>query len=159
MSASAAPTFKAAMLAACQALYADVETVSGNDYVQVFYGWPTAYSDEMVILGDVTSEQDLATMGNPRRREETVTLTVTIMGTLGGSDQQAITERAYYLLGLLEAYLQDSGVAGSSQVTLGGVVREARVVGHELTETADEDDAAVARTADITATVVAHVRI
>jgi hypothetical protein len=70
-----------------------------------------------------------------------------------------VTEAAYTILGSIEDYLQHSGNASSTQITLGGVVREARVTSHELAETADPDDLALGRLAEITATVTAHARI
>lgn len=159
MSASKASAFKAALFTACQSLYGSLTSASGDYTVAVFYGLPTSYSDEMVLLGDMTSEQEVATMGSPRSRWETLTLTGTVMCYLGGTDQQTITERAYYLLGLLETYLQDSLNVPSTQITLGGSVVQARVTGHELAETADDDDAESGRTADITFTVTALARI
>lgn len=159
MSASHAPTFKAALFTACQTLYGSLTTSSGDYTVGVFYGLPTSYSDEMVTLGDVMSEQEVAAMGSGRPRWETLTITGTVMVYLGGTDQQAVTERAYYLLGLLETYLQDAGNIPSTQITLGGSVLQSRVTDHELVETANDDDAEAGRTADITFTVTALVRI
>lgn len=159
MSVSAAPAFKAALFTACTSLFGSLQTTSGDYTVTVFYGWPTSYSDEMVVLGDVSSERADPLMGPLRRREETLTAQVQFLCTIGGTDQQTITERAFYLVGLLEAYLQDSGVSASTQITLGGVVRECWVTALDLVETADEDDAAVARTADITVELTARVHI
>lgn len=159
MSASKAPAFKAALYTACQGLYGSLTTLSGDYTVGVFYGIPTSYSDEMVLLEDMTSEQEVAAMGSGRPRWETLTLTGTVMCYLGGTDQQSVTERAYYLLGLLETYLQDAGNIPSTQITLGGAVLQSRVTGHELTETANDDDAEAGRSADIEFTVTALVRI
>jgi hypothetical protein len=107
----------------------------------------------------VTSDQEIATMSTNRTREETLTVEVIFSCWGGGSDQRTVTERAYTLLALLENYLQNPGVGPSTQITLGGVVRNARVMGHELAETEDPDDMALGRLAEITATVTARVRI
>lgn len=159
MSVSKAPAFKAALFTACQGLYSSLTTTSGDYNVAVFYGLPTSYSDEMVTLGDMTSEQEVATMGSNRSRWENLSIDGTVMVYLGGTDQQTATERAYYLLGLLESYLQDVGNIPSTQITLGGSVVQSRVSSHELVETADDDDAEAGRTADITFTVTALARI
>lgn len=159
MSVSKAPAFKAALFTACQGLYGSLATVTGDYNVLVSYGWPTSWSDEFVILGDVTSEQEVATMGSNRSRWEALTGSGRISVYVGGSDQQTTTERAYYLLGLLESYLQDVGNIPSTQITLGGVVFQARVTGHELTEPADDDEVAAGRTTDLFFTVTALARI
>ena len=48
--------------------------------------------------------------------------------------QQLTTEKAYDYLNTLAAYLRDSGVLPSTQITLGGSVRDARVISHEMHE-------------------------
>lgn len=156
---SAVPAFKAALVAACHTLYDSVVTASGDYNVATFYGWPTSYSDEMVIVGGASSDLGDPLMGSQRRRLETITIQVQYLCTLGGVDQQTITERAYYLLGLLGAYLTDAGNLASTQVTVGGTVIDCVVSSVELTETEDEDDAAVARTADLLVELTARVHI
>ena len=152
MSVSVAPAFKAALYAACQTLYPTPSLVC--------YGNPGALSaNDIVGVMNVSSQQDVATMSNLRRREETLTVEVIFSCWRGGLDQKTVTERAYTMLGQLETYLQDSGNTPSTQITLGGVVRECRVISHDLAETANPDDLAVGRIAEITAVVVAHARI
>lgn len=149
---SAAPAFKNALYDALVVLFPAPKLVT--------YGHPGGQSaDDMIGVMDMSSEQELATMGTNRRREETITVEVVISCWRGGTDQQTVTEAAYTILGSIEDYLQHSGTASSTQITLGGVVREARVTSHELTETADPDDLALGRLAEITATITAHVRI
>lgn len=156
---SAVPTFKAALVAACETLFGSLATASGDYSVAVFYGWPTLYSDEMVIVGDAESDLGDPLMGPQRRRLETITQQMQVMVTLYGDDQRAATERAYYLLGLLGAYLTDAGNLASTQVTLGGSVLDCVVTRVGLAETADEEDAAVGRTADLNVTLTARVHI
>jgi len=148
---SAAPTFKLALYNACVTLFPSA---------LVTYGHPGAASaDDMVAVMNVTSDQEVGPLSPQRRREETLTVEVIVSCWGGGTDQQTVTERAYALLADLEDYLQDTGVTASTQITLGGAVRDARVMGHELAETADPDDMALGRLAEITATVTARVRI
>lgn len=152
MTVSAAPTFKAAVFAACQSIYADP--------ILVTYGHPGALSaDDMVAVMNATSSQDVGPLGPPRARDETLTCDVIVSCFRGGTDQQTVTERAYTLLGLLETYLQDAGVTASTQITLGGSVLWARVTDHALAETESPEDLALGRIAEITATVTARARI
>lgn len=149
---TAAPAFKAALYTACQTLYPAPALVT--------YGHPGAASaDDMVALMNVTSDVEAGPLSPQRRREETLTIEVVFSCWGGGVDQQTVTERAYSLLGDLEDYLTDTGVSASTQITLGGTVRDARVTGHTLAETEDPDDLALGRLAEITATVTARVRI
>lgn len=149
---SAAPAFKAALFTACQTLYPVPALVT--------YGHPgNASANDMIALMNVTSEQEVGPLSPQRRREETLTCDVVISCWRGGADQQTVTEAAYALLASLEDYLQDTGVTASTQITLGGAVRDARVTSHELAETEDPDDMALGRLAEITATVTARVRI
>jgi hypothetical protein len=97
-------------------------------------------------------------MSSLRAREETLNATVEIYVGSGDTDQQTVTERAYTLLGVLDDYLQDPGVTGSTQTTLGGAVRHAWLSSHELTETDDPEDLTRGRFARITATVTARAR-
>jgi hypothetical protein len=148
---TAAPAFKLALFNACVGLYPSA---------LVTYGHPGAQSaDDMVGVMNVTSDQEVGPLSPQRRREETLTIEVIFSCWRGGADQRTVTEAAYTLLALLENYLQDTGVSASTQITLGGTVRDARVMGHELAETEDPADMALGRLAEITATVTARVRI
>lgn len=150
--ASQAKAFKAALFTACQGLYADPILVS--------YGWPKSNPPELVVVGNVTSDQELGPQSPQRRREETLTVEVSVTVFQGAVfDQQPATERAYDLMALLENYLQDSGTVSSLQITLGNTVRESRVVRVELAESDDQDLLAKGRAATLTATVQATVRI
>jgi hypothetical protein len=148
---TAAPAFKLALYNACVGLYPSA---------LVTYGHPGAQSvDDMVGVMNVTSDQEVGPLSPQRRREETLTVEVIFSCWRGGADQRTVTEAAYALLASLENYLQDTGVSASTQITLGGTVRDARVMGHELAETEDPADMALGRLAEITATVTARARI
>jgi hypothetical protein len=135
VSVSKAPAFKAALFTAITAVMP-----SG---VRVTYGHPGAIGDDdIVAVRDVSFSQEVSTMSAQRSREETITCQVQFSCWRGGTDQQTVTERAYYLLGLLEQYVQDPGTVSSVQITLGGVVRDCRVTSAELVEGADPDDLA-----------------
>jgi hypothetical protein len=150
--ASQAKAFKAAVFSACQGLYTDPILVS--------YGWPKSNPPELVVVGDVVSVQELGPQSPQRRREELLTIDISVCVFQGGVvDQQPVTERAYDLVALLENYLQDSGTVASLQATLGNTVRTCQVSGHELVESDDEEVLAKGRAATITATLTASVRI
>lgn len=145
---SRAPLVKAALFAACQSLYAAP--------VQVSYGHPgTDVEADVVSVAGVRSAQDVATMTTSRTREETLTLDVIFSSYVGGGpeSQQTATERAYALLALLENYLQ------TTDYTLGGTCRLARMIDHTLAEPDDPDVLAAGRVAEITAQIQASVRI
>ncbi len=145
---SKAPAAKAAVYAACASLF--------SDPVQVVYGHPgTNQEDDIVAVRGVRSLQDVATMGTGRAREETLEIEVVFSCYRGGGEeaQQVATERAYALLGLLEDHLQ------TTDYTLGGVVRLARVTESTLAESDDPDVLAMGRVAEIAATVTCQVRI
>jgi hypothetical protein len=149
---SAAKATKAALYTACQALFPEP--------ILVTYGPAGTYlADDTIELLAIRSSEDVATMSNLRRREEALELDGLITVYRGGGTevQQLVTERAYDLLETLADYLQDSGVTASTQITLGNVVREARVIGHEMTE-ADED-IDEGRTTSISFTVLAKTRV
>jgi hypothetical protein len=158
VSVSAAPAFKSALFTACQTLYgttSDVLVIYGASDVENAVG----YAQDIVMVGNVISDQSVATMSTNRSREEALSVEVEFWSFIGGTDQQTVTERCYALVGELETYLQDAGVASSTQITLGGTVRDSRVLGHELEETFEPEALAQGRFAHITATVGARVRI
>lgn len=122
--------------AAKAALIADLPTAFAPS-VQIAYGHPgTRLADEIVSVGNIESSRELGPMGTQRKLRETLTIAATISVWAGGVEaQQVVTERALDMLDALEVYLSDVGVADSSQLTLGGTVLRAWVVGFELTET------------------------
>lgn len=145
---------KAALFAACQTLFPQP--------ILVTYGPAGTYlADDTIELLATRADETVATMSPLRRREVLVELDGRISCYRGGGVevQQAVTELAYGYLDSLSAYLQDSGTVASTQVTLGGVVREARVVRSEMTEEEDSELIAEGRTTTLTFTVQATVRV
>lgn len=145
---SRAPAVKAALYTLCSSLYAAP--------VQVAYGHPgTDLEPDIVSIGAVRSTQDIVTMTPIRPREESLLVDVIFSCYRGGGSesQQTVTERAYALLAQLENYLQ------TTDYTLAGTARLARVVSHELVESDDPDLLALGRIAEITAQVSVVTRI
>lgn len=140
---------KAALLAACAALYPDADGV--------VYGPADDYDgpELLVEIRDSSwSEREGEGRQSPQRRrwyDFTIDLVVTVSSGGGETVQQSVTEAAMDAIGLLEAYLQDSGVVGSQQTSLGGVVEWARVTDSEFTD--EDDDIERGRTTTATATV------
>jgi hypothetical protein len=145
MATSTIPAFKAA-------LQAQLQKRQGLNGVMVSYGYPGPVPEvEYIWLADVRGSQALATMGN-RKREEDYSLTVLIKTEISGvqpTDQQTATERAFTLMGELEAQLR-------TDPTVNAAVRVAQVEGPvDLVELAGNN----ARGALLTVTVHAEARI
>jgi len=146
--ASKAPAVKAALFTLCQTLYPVP--------IQVAYGHPgTDLESDIVSVGSVRATQEIATMSTMRNREELITVDVIFSCFAGGGTevQQTVTERCYTLCALLENYLQ------TTDYTLAGTARLARVTGADLIESDDPDLLALGRLSELTATVEVQVRI
>lgn len=150
MAGSHAAAFKAALFTACQGLYPNA---------LVTYGHPGSISDADIIgVLDISSVRGIAPMGTNRPREELLTATLLFSCWSGGTDQQAVTERAFALVAQFEAYLQDAGNSPSSKVNLGGAVRFAQITATDCAESHDPAVLATGRVAEVTVTVVANAR-
>ncbi|MGL4256350.1 MAG: hypothetical protein ACRCSL_08450 [Microbacterium sp.] len=150
MSASATlKAAKAALLSVCTSLY---PTADG-----VVYGPADDYDgpELLVEIRDASwSEREGEGRQSPQRRrwyDFSIDLVVVVSSGGGEEVQQNVTEAAMDAIGLLEDYLQDSGVVGSQQTSLGGVVEWARVTDSEFTD--EDDDIERGRTTTATATV------
>ena len=145
---SKAPLVKAALFTVCQTLYPVP--------IQVAYGHPgTDLESDIVSVGSVRATQEIATMSTMRNREEVIFVDVIFSCFAGGGTevQQGVTERAYTLCALLEDHLQ------TTDYTLSGTARLARVTGADLIESDDPDLLALGRLSELTATVEVQVRI
>lgn len=133
--ASVLSTTKANLFAACTTLLPDFVVVYGpaND---------SAGIDDLLEVRDasVSEVEGQALLSNQRRRRFDFDIECRAVVSRGGGEevQQAVTEAALAAIGTISDYLQDSGVAGSSQVSLGGAVEWARVTSIG-TEDEDED--------------------
>lgn len=100
------------------ALYTLAQDVfEGAPETGVYYGHPGLERPDNIIsvMGDVESTQELAPVGPLRKREEFLTLHVTISAFMGGTGselQKAVTEHAFALLQSLEAGVQADPTLG-----------------------------------------------
>lgn len=150
MSASAKlKAAKAALLTVCTALYPSAD--------RVVYGPASDRNgpDFLVEIRDSSwSDREGEARQSPQRRrwyDFTIDLVVIVSSGGGEEVQQDVTQAAMDAVGLLEDYLQDAGVVGSTQTSLGGVVEWARVTDAEFTD--EDDDIQRGRTTTATATV------
>jgi hypothetical protein len=149
--ATVAPAFKNAMLAAAHTLWDQTEPD-----VQITFGHPgVQLNDDIVAFGKVTSDQEVAALGPTRPREETLTLEVLFsIYRVGGPEQEQIcSDRGYELLGQLENYVR------AIDTTVGGTVRDCFLTGHESDGASDPLVIAKGRAIEILATFTAHARI
>jgi len=148
---SVAPAFKLAVYEAARALWAE-----SDPDVLVSFGHPgQSQPDDIVGLMDIRSQQDPATIGSNRSREEILELDVLVSIYRGGGPEAEIacTARGYELLGALEVLVR------STDTTLGGVVRECFLIGHTSDGSTDPAVLAKGRVIEITATFQAKARI
>lgn len=146
---SAAPAFKDAFVAAARTIW------SGTD-VQVSFGHPgQSQADDIVAFMGCVSEQEPATYGTRRQREETLVLDVVVSVYRGGGTEAetVASDRAYELLGALEQYVR------VTDTELGGAVRHCFMVGHSSSGSTDPDVLASGRLIEINAQFAAKARI
>lgn len=119
---SAGPGFKQAMQTACADLFPDDTMVS--------WGHPgKTHPRRMVMLMDLASAQDMATLGTNRSRNETLTLRILFVVVLNGSGWQAQRDAdlaAMAMLGQLEQFCR------VTDTTVGGTVRECFLTSYDL---------------------------
>lgn len=151
-SAAAAIAFKKALRTAMVGL------VAADDTVLVTFGHPgqQIFSyDDLVMLEDLTAEQEPATVSTNRTREDTLTQVVAIESFRAGGPEAEETSAAaaYALLALLEGYVR------ATDTTLGGVVRHCFLTSHRsqgFTPPGDQDQG---RITVLEATFTAKARI
>lgn len=146
---TAAADFKDAFIQAAETLWAAED-------VQVAFGHPgQTQRDDIVAFGRVSAQQEVATQGTNRSREETLTIDVVLsMFRGGGPDMEKVaSDRGYELLGQLERHVR------MTDTTLGGTVRHCFLVSHESDGSTDPQILAAGRLIEITATFEAKARI
>jgi hypothetical protein len=124
--------------------------------VLVTFGGPGTYApNEIVSFLDLTADQDVATMGSNRGRDETIELTVSISVVMGGGQEAEIPshERAYDLLRAIEYY------ARKTDTTIGGTVQWCFCVRHGTAGQTDPSLIANGRVTEIVATFRARARV
>lgn len=146
---TAAPTLRNNLITLCETLWA-------SEPVHVSNGHPGPVQiDDIVAIMGVTAEQEPATYGTSRGREET--LTVTVMFSIyraGGADMEKVAaDRAYELLGELEEYVR------VTDTTVGGAVRECFLTSHRSDGSTDPQVIASGRLYEIEAVFTAKARV
>jgi hypothetical protein len=147
---SNAQAFKNAFLTAAQTLF------TGTDVMVVRNRFAFQAFQDAIVVGEITSQQEPATVSATRRtREETLTLNIIIYGfRAGGEDAEGLAEAAAYsMLGQLEEYVRVTAN------TLGGVVRECFLTESASGSATDDKVLAQGRMTVIAATFTAHARI
>ncbi len=141
------------------AMYTTAQTVfASSPEVGVMYGLPASQGSENDIVGIVAvrSDQEPATFGNNRSREETLEIDVYVgvwMGGRGSSEEQAAQEHAIDLLGELEQHIRET------DPTLAGVVRHCFLTRIELDGRTPAEVEHLGVLAELEATFTAQVRI
>lgn len=150
---TAGMAFKKALFQRIQDLLADTP---GAQDVLVCPGTPGTFQpDEIVAVTALEVQQDFATMGPNRTREETLTVTVVFSCLFGGDSTQELPsqERAFDLLGIIERDVR------MTDTTLGGVVRQCMLTGVQTDGQTPEEYLQAGRGVDVTATFTARNRV
>lgn len=138
-----------------KALKAAVVTAINDPAVQVALGfpWPQEAQD-IIALGDGRSTVDVATMGQARSRDETLSIDLTVSVFRPGGQEQAevAQDRAYELLAAIEHHLR------TTDPTLGGLVRQCLLTEHEIASEPFDDGTTMGRTVEVAATFTALAR-
>ena len=148
---TAAPAFKKAMHQAAVTLWR-----ISDPNVLVSFGHPgIAKPDDIVGFMDIRSNQEPATLGTNRSREETLELDVLFSIYRGGGAEQEVvcSDRAYYLLGQLENFVR------TTDTTVGGTVRHCFLASHTSDGATDPQVLSAGRFIEVTATFQAQARI
>lgn len=139
-----------------KALYETARYLFEPDGIAVLLGPPegTVIPDEVVEIRGVKTEQATGPMSPNRPRDESLRVEVLVSVATGGGPEvdEALTDRAYELLGRLEFYCR------VTDTTLGGTVRQCFLTGHE-SEGALRNETAGGRYIDVVATFTAHARV
>jgi hypothetical protein len=127
-----------------------------KDTVLVTFGGPGTYApNDIVSFLDVTADQDVATIGSNRGRDEQIELTVSISCVVNGGQEAELLahQRAYSLLRAIEYY------ARQTDTTFGGTVRYCFLVRHGSSGQTDPALIAQGRVTEIVATFRAVARV
>lgn len=136
------------------AVYDTLTAIDGM--CRVFYGHPGPnLPDDFVSVQPAQTDEGFGTLGTARNSEETITVPVVFSTYSGGSDQQAVTERAYAYADLFRAHLKTSPLLGLTQAQC----RNARVVDSQLTETDSAESATTGRYAELALLIQTSARI
>ncbi|WP_106819195.1 hypothetical protein [Janibacter massiliensis] len=149
---TAGPSFRVAL----RDVVADLLEVSGADAL-VTLGPPDGATlpDTIVQIGGVTADQEVATMGPQRSREERLEVEVLFSLAMGGGSEvdDELTARAFDLLGSVEHHLR------VVDTTVRGTVRQCFLTRYRSDGAGPDADTSAGRFIDITATFTAHARV
>jgi len=148
---SVAPAFKDAFVTIANTIWGQA-----TSQVLVSFGHPGQNQpDDIVGFLDVRTEQDPATLGTNRSREEVLELDVLVSCYRGGGPEveKTVSDAAYGLLALLENYVR------TTDTTVGGTVRECFLIRTSSEGRTDPNEIAKGRTIEISATFQARARI
>lgn len=152
MSTSAAPLVKGALFDGLATLHA------ADSLVQVIYGpRGTVTRPDLIAVLDVRTAVDIATVSPGRARDEHHDVTIVFSCSRPGADQRTVTERAYALVAVLDAWLIAS--PNETLAVTGAQQTWARITELTLAEPDSPEALAKGRQASITTTVRVRTRI
>lgn len=148
MTASAIYQFKEALFNLADSLFADP--------VLVCWGHPGInLPDDIVGIRDATNEEVWAALGAQRKNEQ-LEQQVVVSCWSGGTDQKAVTQRAFGYLNTLDGGIRKP----TGDPTLGGLVSVASITRVQLTESNPLiTDMAAGRVAELVVTISATKRL
>ena len=130
------------------------DEITGDGQVMVVWGQPASFPSDIVSFGEVRVEQDPATMGSNRSREEILELDLVVSCQRGGgSDDTWVRGRAYQLLKAIELQVR------VTDTTVGNTVRECFLVRHSGRGSDSPAVLAKGRAFDVDATFRAKFRV
>ncbi|PRB69516.1 hypothetical protein [Arthrobacter sp. MYb213] len=150
---TAGMAFKRALYEKIRDLYADDPATQD---VLVCPGTPGSFTpDEIVAVTSLEIQQDFATMGPNRSREETLTVDVVFSCLFGGDDTQELPsqERAFELLSIIERHVR------MEDTTLNGTVRHCLLTSVQTDGQTPAEYLHAGRGVDMTATFTARNRV
>lgn len=145
-----------AALAVSDALRAVTVSTINDAAVLVCEGSPgNAFPDDCVSFQQITTQQDPATLGTRRSRNENLTIKVifSIYRKGAGATEATVKQRAWSLLGGVETYLR------RTDPTLGGVCEWCFLTSVDADSSLDPMEIAEGRLYELNATFSAFVRI
>lgn len=146
---TAAPAIRAALLEL-------VRTALDGDPAHVCAGHPGTYQPNDIVAVGISSDaqSEMGPLSPSRKREETVSLSLTISCYRGGGNEVAelVADRAFELLATIEAALR-------TDYSIGGTCRFAALTAWRADEAVDEDILAMGRVTEIVATITCQSRI
>ncbi|MFE4469551.1 hypothetical protein ACFRFH_12120 [Leifsonia sp. NPDC056824] len=146
--ASAAPALKDALVVATKNMF------QSDPHVLVTFGHPgNASNDDLICWLGIRTQQVEGPVGPLRARDETVEIDVFISSVVVGDDDQAASDRAYFLLGQIENYTR------TTDTTLGGKCLWCFLTATSSKGATEPANLPSGRQIDIIATFTARVRI